>query len=166
MISDLKSIVKSLFIIRKIFIVNGTCEKLILKLKNIENKNMYIERIDKHHFKMHSKFSFGTGHLSSQSFLPIQVNVKIHPTTELKQKLEVYTFIRPENYLFSMAFIISTSLIWASQRSWKLVLITCGIYIVVTIWFNFIYKIQEESLIKIIKKSLLLKNHRDQIKEN
>ena len=72
----------------------------------------------------------------------------------------MFTKLRTENYFFGILFLIFTIITVSTGGSFLSILILTGIILILVVWFNFIYKVQEESLIDKTRKMLKLKEYK------
>lgn len=152
--------IKPLFILSKSFVFSGSKKLLIEKLHASDNKDFYINDHKRNVYEIKARIAYGTLRFSGGFGAGISVNLKIEPKNEDEQIITIYTELRPENYfllIFAFFTIISIVLSGASIAP---ILISIVILPVMTVWFNFIYKVQEESLIDKIKKRCKLKDYK------
>jgi hypothetical protein len=150
---------RSLFIMDKSFKYKGSLEDLKQKMTIFsQSKKTGGITFDKNksEYTIYANISFGTLMFTGGGF-SIKIHLTIEESIPKEQIIRVYTYLRPENYFFGFAFILSFIVAIMSNQSLLPPLITIGIFVLTILWFNFIYKVQEEILVEKIIKQLKLR---------
>lgn len=145
----------------KSFRYKGNLEDLKQKMtifSQSKNTGRIIFNKNKSDYTIYAKTSWGTLGFIGGFGSSINVHVKIERRISEEHIVRVYTYLRPENYFFGFAFILSFIAILISGHSFLHSTISIGSIALTTIWFNFIYKIQEENLLEKVVKHLKLRN--------
>ncbi len=111
---------------------------------------------NKSEYAIYANISLGTLMYTGGSS-SIKIHLTIEESISEEQIVRVYTYLRPENYFLGFAFFLSFIAILLSNQTFLPTLITIGIFALTSLWFNFIYKIQEEVLLEKVIKQLKLK---------
>ncbi len=151
---------RSLFIMDKSFRYKGSPEDLKQKMtifSQSKNTGRIIFNRNKSEYKVYARTSWGTLRFMGAVGFSISVHVKIEDSISEEQIIRVYTNLRPENYFLGFAFILSFIAILLSYQSFLQPLIIIGTFVLTSLWFNFIYKIQEEVLLEKVIKQLKLR---------
>ena len=144
----------------KSFKYKGSPEDLKQKMTIFsQSKNMgrIIFNRNKSEYKVYARTSWGTLRFMGAVGFSISVHVKIEDSISKEQIVRVYTYLRPENYFFGFAFILTFIDALISCHSFLTFIIAIGSIALTTIWFNFIYKVQEENLLEKVIKQLKLR---------
>jgi hypothetical protein len=124
-------------------------------VKTLYHKDLSGKPVGKKRFIFSPFISWGTMTGSFRS--GIKVFLEYESITETEQKIRLYTNIRPEIWFITgvLSFILIAFII--SGQDYKGILMVIVSFPVCVLWFNFIYKIQEESMITKVRKKLKLK---------
>jgi hypothetical protein len=111
---------------------------------------------NKSEYTIYANISLGTLMFMGGGF-SIKIHLTIEESISKEQIVRIFTYLRPENYFFVFAFVLTFIAILLSNQSILPPLITIGIFVLSSLWFNFIYKIQEENLLEKVTKQLKLR---------
>jgi hypothetical protein len=141
--------------INKEYIFNGERDNLITTLKNVDGMN--VKSINNQEFKVYANISWGTLVFSGGGSIDgINIRGTILDIDSQKAKVILKTRIRPEHYFLIVIFVFI--MFTLTNESLKTYLYLSGIWIICHLWFQFIYRIQENQLIgKVIDKLKLTK---------
>ncbi len=130
-----------------------------------KNTDKILFHKNKSEYTVYANISWGTLNFSGGGGFSIKVHVTIEERFPEEQIVKIYTCLRPENYFFGFAFILSFIAALMS-KSFLPTLIIVGTFALITLWFNFIYKVQEEILLEKITKQLKLRALKDKLKSD
>ena len=145
-----------LLTINKEFIFIGKIDDLIATLKS--STHIDYELLSEREIKFRPTISWGT--MTGQIRLVEGINVRAYVAILDSDRLKIFlqTKVRPEHYFLIVMFIIFFIAIAFSDESKWALLYVIGLWIICHIWFQFIYRVQENYLVdKIVKKLRLTK---------
>ena len=142
--------------INKSFQFLGTFEALRLEMESLTDNysEFTCNRLSINSFEILSIVSLGTLTVSGGSFNPIRVQAEITKLDEATSLVNISTYVRIEHYFFVLIFAVILMTEIYMKGPWSMSLITIGVFFIFHLWFHFIYRLQENSLIKKIVKQL------------
>lgn len=160
--------IRSLFIMDKSFRYNGSLADFNQKMATLsqsKNRNDISVEKNKNEYIIFAKRSFGTIKFSGGGGSSIKIHVCFEEGTPEEQLIRIFSYLRPENYFLGIAFILSfISVITSTDPLLSTTLFIIGLFVFMIIWFNFIYKVQEEILMEMVTKRLKLRELKDKPK--
>ncbi len=144
--------------INKSFTTNSSKEELLSLLKASEESakagGFYCKNLGDSEFKINARFSLGTLHFSGGFGNSIGVRLKLSSTDSIR----VYSKIRPEHYFILLTFSVFFFAAFSEPTiDWESILFTSVMLIICHLWFQLIYRVQENYLIKRVSEYLGLK---------
>ena len=105
------------------------------------------QRRQKNTFIVTNLISWGTLEINDRAGSPIKLNITYTRLSESQQQIKVYTDIRKENWflLATSLFAITISIYLGMDPANTFMIIL--LFIVCFLWFNYIYRVQERSLL-------------------
>ncbi len=139
------------FTVRRIFEIEGDIEDLEGKLL-LGSKSFDAERQTPYSIVCTPKVSVGIGMVNGFKFYPITTDVQFARDASGKITVEMHSGMRGEiAFLFVIWFVILViSAATAQEKAW----ITFAIFPLIILWFQFIYRSQQEMLQKTVENHL------------
>jgi hypothetical protein len=145
-----------LLTINKEFVFLGKIDDLKTTLTS--SKDIDYELLSEREIKFRPTISWGT--MTGQIRLVEGIHVRAYVAVLDSDRLKIFlqTKVRPEHYFLVVMFIIFLIAISFSDESKWALLYVSGLWIICHVWFQFIYRLQENRLVgKIVKKLSLTK---------
>jgi hypothetical protein len=149
--------IRSKLTINETYFFRGTMDELLYALNQLSNSRKWVDEFNAAHdqgnvYSMSPTVSWGTMGIGAS--ITIYIQYERHDDTA--QRVKIYTQVRPEMWLSVPLFaLISIAIFIQESNIWTIILVP-PILIISILWFNFIYKIQEEALIKKVRKKIKL----------
>jgi hypothetical protein len=144
--------------IHETYLFNGTPQELKEILAALSKKKwangFSTEHLKENKYAMTPVVSWGT--LSFGIFASIKIYFEHSPLNDWQQQIKIHTDVRPENWFLLVLFLFIALGFTGFEGDPWMVLTLPGIFLVCFVLFNFVYKIQEESLINKVKKRIRL----------
>ena len=149
--------IRSKLTINETYFFKGTKDELLDALNQLSNSRKWVDGFNAAHdqgniYSMSPTVSWGTMGMGAS----ITVYIQYEDHDDTVQKVKIYTSIRPEIWLSVPLFVLISIYIFIQERNIWSILLVPPILIISIIWFNFIYKIQEEALIQKLRKKIKL----------
>jgi len=133
---------------------NGTLSELKEQIRFKRERKFNLDWISDNEFKFLSKISVGTITVNYNPgyFDGIKGYAKLTELNNGKTRVELYTKLRVEMYVFGILFVMVLFIFLFSKEN--LPVWTLFLFPIMIIWFWFVYRFQEKRLFEKIKKYL------------
>jgi hypothetical protein len=108
-------------------------------------------------YYMTSNWSWGMLRLTGVGGMPIKIYFEYSALDAREQEIKIFTTVRPENLFLLFMMIMLGIIVKATEASYSILFLSPSLFIIMFFVSNFFYKLQEQALIKDVRKTIGLK---------